>query len=63
MATEHRHTYAITNTEPAPEGISGLARLVTLGCTGCDESRKTITEKSDTEIQAELDAYNGSDDE
>ena len=47
MATEHRHTYTVTDTQPAPEGISGLARQITIGCSDCDESRKTITEKSD----------------
>lgn len=59
--TEHRHAWHIADTQPAPEGING--RTITMGCTTCDETRKTVTLKTDAEIQTELDAYNASEDD
>jgi hypothetical protein len=56
MSTEHRHSWTIDNSEPAPEGLNG--RKVTMSCTTCTDTRSTITLKTDTEIQTELDAYN-----
>lgn len=57
--TAHRHTWHIADTKPAPDGLNG--RTITMACGTCDHTRKTITLKSDTEIQTELDAYNQSD--
>lgn len=59
--TEHRHTWHIAHTQPAPEGING--RTITIGCDNCPDTRKTVTLKTDAEIQTELDAYNTSEDE
>lgn len=54
--TEPRHRYLISGAEPAPEGLKG--RFVTIGCTKCSHTRKTITPRTDDEIQTELDAHN-----
>lgn len=59
--TDHKHRLAITNAEPAPEGLNGRAITITCQHDGCDHTHKTITLKTDTEIQTELDAYNEDD--
>lgn len=54
--TEHKHHLTVTDTQPAPDGLNG--RTITIACNTCDHTHQTITLRTDTEIQTELNAYN-----
>jgi hypothetical protein len=52
----HEHHWELAEVDPTPGGAN--ARMVTLRCTGCDETMRRLTARTDAEIRAELDAQN-----
>jgi hypothetical protein len=48
---DHAHRWLLDRAEPAPEGING--RTIHLTC-ACGANRKTITLRTDDEINTEL---------